>query len=297
MTLEPVVAGFLFTLGLITAAAAIVAKPMARRSEAGGAAMPAKRREAAGARRRPDSQLIVQAAATSAGAGIGYVATGLWGMAVLLGGFGALLPPFFTAPRRRRAQTREALAWQLWTRQLAELTRSGAGLTESLRGSTEHAPRELADTVRRVASTAETRGIDEALDELAAAGVVWEPEVAVGLRMAASSGGPLTSPLLELCNRIGDVVSLHRSRTEAVVQLWTQTIALLALSSGVVTLMYRNNPAYFGPYRTSTGQLVLTLIAFVLLGSTAFLVYHSVVRSERSILLPSARRRSVREPL
>ncbi|WP_420626949.1 type II secretion system F family protein [Candidatus Poriferisodalis sp.] len=244
-----------------------------------------------------DTQLFVQVIAAGGGAALGFAATGLWGLAFLLGGLGALLPPFVAAPRKRRQQTREALAWQLWTRQLAELTRSGSGLTESLKSSTEHAPAQLADTVRRVASTAELRGIGPALDELAAAGAVWEPEVAVGLRIAASTGGPLTGPLLELCNRIGDVVSLHRARTEAVVQLWTQTIALLGLAGGVIVLMYRNNPAYFEPYRTTTGQLVLALIAMVLLGSTVFLVYHSVVHVEPSVLAPHHRRRRHKEPL
>lgn len=247
--------------------------------------------------RATDTQKLIQVIAAGAGAAIGFSATGLWGLALLLGGLGALLPPFVAAPKRRRQQTREALAWQLWTRQLAELTRSGAGLTDSLKSSTEHAPKQLAPTVRRVASTAELRGIGPALDELAAAGVVWEPEVAVGLRIAANSGGPLTGPLLELCNRIGDVVSLHRARTEAVVQLWTQTIALLSLAGGVVLLMYRNNPAYFAPYRTPTGQLVLTLIALVLLGSTVFLVYHSVVHTQPSALSPPRRRRRGKDPL
>ena len=241
--------------------------------------------------------MLIQTIAAGGGAVVGFVVTGLWGLALLLGGLGALLPPFVAAPRRRRQQTREALAWQLWTRQLAELTRSGAGLTDSLKSSTEHAPQQLQHTVRRVASTAELRGIGPALDELATSGVVWEPEVAVGLRIAANSGGPLTGPLLELCNRIGDVVSLHRARTEAVVQLWTQTIALLSLAGGVVLLMYRNNPAYFEPYRTPTGQLVLALIAMVLLGSTVFLVYHSVVRAQRSVLAPPARRRRGKDPL
>ncbi|MYA83063.1 MAG: type II secretion system F family protein [Acidimicrobiales bacterium] len=243
------------------------------------------------------TQMLVQAAASAAGAAVGFVATGLLGLALLLGGLGALLPPFVAAPRRRRTQTREALAWQLWTRQLAELTRSGAGLTDALTSSTEHAPSQLQPVVKRVASVAELRGIGPALDELAAAGVVWEPDVAVGLRIAADSGGPLTAPLLELCNRIGDVVSLHRARTEAVVQLWTQTIALLGLAGGVVLLMYRNNPAYFEPYRTPTGQLVLSLIAMVLLGSTVFLVYHSVVRVQPSVLAPPPRRRRGKDPL
>ncbi|MCY3950529.1 MAG: type II secretion system F family protein [Acidimicrobiaceae bacterium] len=298
MTLGMVFFGMAFALGL----AVIVASAKRPRSPKRARQRPERDAPPLGtpvsARNRTGgTQRLIQAVAAGGGAALGFVATGLLGLALLGGGLGALLPPFLAAPRRRRYQTREALAWQLWTRQLAELTRSGAGLTDALTSSTEHAPSQLQHIVKRVASVAELRGIGAALDELAAAGVVWEPEVAVGLRIAANSGGPLTGPLLELCNRIGDVVGLHRARTEAVVQLWTQTIALLGLAGGVVLLMYRNNPAYFEPYRTPTGQLVLTLIAMVLLGSTVFLVYHSVVRAQHSVLAPPLRRRRGKDPL
>ena len=240
---------------------------------------------------------VVQAVATAGGIGGGLWATRLWGMAVLAGGLGLLLPPFVAAPARRRRQTAEALAWQAWTRQLAELARSGAGLGDALAASTEHAPPQIAATVSRAARTARLVGLRAAMDELAAVGQVWEPEVAAGLRIAASSGGPLAGPLSDLAGRIGDIVALHRARTEAVVQLWTQTIALLALAGGVVTLMYRNNPAYFEPYRTPTGQAVLLLIAFVLLGATAFLVRHSVVRAESSVLVAPKRATRAPDPL
>ena len=240
---------------------------------------------------------VVQAVATAGGAVVGWWATGLWGMAVLAAGLGALLPPFVAAPTRRRRRTAEALAWQTWTRQLAELARSGAGLGDALAASAEHAPIQIAAAVTRAARTARLVGLRAATDELAAAGRVWEPEVAAGLAIAASSGGPLAGPLGDLAGRIGDIVALHRARTEAVVQLWTQTIALLALAGGVVTLMYRNNPAYFEPYRTPTGQAVLLLIAFVLLGATAFLVRHSVVRADPSVLVAPKRARRAPDPL
>ena len=233
----------------------------------------------------------------SAAGSSGWAATGLLGMVMLLGGMGALLPPFMAAPARRRRQTREALAWSLWSRQLAELARSGSGLTDSLRGSVEHTPKEIAATIERVASTAELHGIEQALDELAAQGTVWEPEMAAGLRMAATSGGAIAEPLLDLCGRIGDVVDLHRSKNEAVVQLWTQTIALLGLAGGVVTMMYRNNPAYFDPYQEGTGQLVFVGISGLLLMSTAFLVYHSVVREENSVLVAPRRRNRAKDPI
>lgn len=240
---------------------------------------------------------IAQVSAGVAGLVVGWWATQLIGMALLLAGLGILLPPFMAAPRRRRRQTRNALAWQLWSRQLAELARSGAGLGEALRGSVEHAPPEVASVVERVAATADMHGLETAIEELANSGDSWEPEVAAGLLMATTTGGPVADPLLDLCERIGDVVELHRSKTEAVVQLWTQTIALLALAAGVIILMYINNPAYFEPYRNGSGQLVLSGIAGILLFSIGFLVYHSVVREERSVLVPGPRRREVKEPL
>ena len=240
---------------------------------------------------------IIQGVAAACGASGGYAATRLWGMAVLAGGLGLLLPPFVAAPTQRRRHTAEAVAWQTWTRQIAELARSGAGLGDALAASTSHAPPQIADTVTRTARTARLAGLGAATGELAAAGQTWEPEVAAGLRVAATSGGSLAGPLGELAGRIGDIVALHRTRTEAVVQLWTQTIALLALASGVITLMYRNNPAYFEPYRSPTGQAVLMLIAFVLLGATAFLVRHSVVRADPSVLVDLKRRGRARDPL
>ncbi|WP_419864202.1 type II secretion system F family protein [Candidatus Poriferisodalis sp.] len=273
-----------------------------RRQQAGGTARtgaPAAPAAAAagGGLRRISPLMAVQIVAAAAGGLAGWAATGLLGMMMLLGGLGALLPPFMAAPARRRRQTRLALAWSTWSRQLAELARAGSGLVEALRGSVEHAPAEIAAVVARCAATAELHGLEAALDELSEAGAVWEPEVAAGLRMAATSGGSVADPLLDLCSRIEDVVDLHRSRTEAVVQLWTQTIALLCLEGGVVALMYRNNPAYFDPYESGTGQLVFVAIAALLLLSTSFLVYHSVVRDEHSVLVPPRRRNRARDPL
>ena len=241
--------------------------------------------------------MIAQAAATAGGVAVGWLATGLAGMALLLGGLGLLLPVFMAAPRRRRRQTREALAWSLWSRQLAELARSGSGLSESLRASVAHAPDEISPTIAAVATVAEMRGLDAALDELSDAGTVWQPEVAAGLRMAATTGGGIADPLLDLCARIDDVVQLHRTKTEAVVQLWTQTIALLSLAGGVVFVMYRNNPAYFEPYRQGTGQLVFVGISMLLLMATGFLVWHSVVRDQNSVLVEPRRRGRAKEPL
>ena len=257
---------------------------------------PAARLAPAG-ERRLSRVALAQILGAVGGMALGWLATDLLGMAVLLGGLGALLPPFMAAPRRRREQSRLARAWQLWTRQLAELARAGAGLNDAIAGSVPHAPPELRPTLEAVVARARVDGIDAALDELAASGHVWEPEVAAGLRMAATSGGSVASPLLDLSARIGDVVELHHRKTESVVQLWTQTIALLGLAGGIVLLMYRNNPAYFEPYRAGAGQLVLVGIAGLLLLATGFLVHHSVVREKRSVLAPPTRRDTMKEPL
>lgn len=253
--------------------------------------------EGAEARRRLGAVEITQAFCTVAGALVGWWATELLGMALLIGGLGALLPAFMAAPRRRRRQMRFALAWALWSRQIAELARSGATLVDSLTGSVEHAPRELAPVIEKVAATAELDGFEAAMDELAASGNVWEPEIAAGLRMASTVGGATADSLFDLCERINDTVDLYRAKNEGVVQLWAQTVALLALATGIVSLMYANNPDYFEPYSTTTGQMVFVLISLVLLGSTAFLVYHSTVREDPSILVSPKRRSRAKEPI
>ena len=299
--LEGVIFGVLATAGLalVALSGALSRLRVRRESQDGRAAHDAARRASAKATgaQRISPLMAVQLVAAVAGGTLGWTATGLLGMMVLLGGLGALLPPFMAAPARRRRQTRQALAWSLWSRQLAELARAGSSLVESLRGSVEHAPAEIRAIVEHVAVTAELEGLEDALDSLAAAGTVWEPEVAAGLRMAATSGGAVADPLFDLCGRISDVVDLHRSKTEAVVQLWTQTIALLGLAGGVVLMMYRNNPAYFEPYEQGTGQLVFVGIAGLLLLSTSFLVYHSVVRTENSVLVPPRRRNRAKDPI
>ena len=289
--------GVLFAAGL---ALIVFSGPLVRalRSARAKRASPAEQAPAKEARRAgPGPVAVVQLIGAACGVVVGWAATGLMGMAMLLGGLGLLLPPFMAAPGRRRRQTREALAWSLWSRQLAELARAGSGLTESLRGSVDHAPAEIASIVEKTAAAAELHGLEAALEELAGAGTTWEPEVAAGLRMAATSGGAVTDPLLDLCGRIADVVDLHRSKTEAVVQLWTQTIALLGLAGGVVVMMYRNNPAYFEPYEQGTGQLVFVGIAGILLLSTGFLVYHSVVREQNSVLVAPRRRSRAKDPI
>ena len=260
-------------------------------STAGAKGVPfSKSAGAGGGRRKLGTVAIWQIVATIGGFMLGSWATGLFGMAVLMGGLGLLMPPFMAAPRRRRRQSRTALAWQLWTRQLAELARAGAGLGEAITSSVQHCPPELRPTVEKVSITARVHGIEAALDELSTSGRLWEPEVAAGLRMAASTGAAVAPPLLDLGERIGDVVDLHRTKIESVVSLWTQTIALLVLASGVILMMYRNNPAYFEPYRQGGGQLVLVAISGLLLLSISFLVFHSVVREKPSVLAPPGRR-------
>ena len=247
--------------------------------------------------RRLSVVAVIQLTAAPAGLLLGWISSGLLGLALLLGGLGVLLPPFMAAPSRRRHHTRVAEAWATWSRELAELARAGSGLLESLKGSVEHAPDEIAHVVRRVAVTADLFSMDEAFEELAKSGETWEPEVAAGLRMAAESGAAVAQPLLDLSGRIHDVVELHRAKTEGVVQLWTQTITLLSLAALVVVMMFRNNPSYFDPYSLPVGQTVFVLIAALLLGSTGFLVFHSVVRDENSVLVAPRRRSRAKDPL
>ncbi len=298
-------AGFalLFAAGVSLTAAAALRGPARHRAQPPRSPADAPSRRARSPAASPRRALLWGAARAAAGIGglaAGYMASGLWGIGVLTAGAGVLGPAFAAAPARRRRHTALALAWQAWARQLAELARSGAGLADALAASVAHAPQRIAPAVARTARAAREHGITAAAEQLAAAGAVFEPDIAAGLRMAAAAGGPVAASLELLAQRIGDSVAVHRARTEAVVALWTQTIALLALAGAVITLMYRNNPAYFDPYRTPAGQTFLVLIAMVILGASAFLVHHSTVRTHRSPLAPPTQqpqRRTERPPL
>lgn len=307
MTASAVAAGMLFAAGAAAFALSLRRAPAAGTEPPGGdTATAAGRlpsphdkpdRSAAG---RAARLRAAQAAAGLAGFAAGYAVSGLWGIALLGGGAGVLGPPFAAAPARRRRHTALALAWQAWARQLAELARSGAGLADALAASAAHAPPRIASVVSDTARTAREHGIGAAAERLAAAGDTFEPDIAAGLATAAGAGGPVAASLDMLAARIGDSVATHRARTEAVIALWTQTIALLGLAAAVITLMYRNNPAYFDPYRTPAGQTFLVLIAMVLLAASAFLVRHSTVRTARSPLAPprpARRERPQRRPL
>ena len=236
------------------------------------------------------------------GVGAGALAfwvTGLAGMAVLFGGLGILMPPFMAAPRRRREASRTALSWQEWTRQVSELAHAGATLSDALIASSQHAPAELREAVVKATDKLEVLGVSAALDDLSSADKLWAPQAAAGLRVAHEAGGPAAAPLMDLGRRIGSMVDLHRVKTEAVVRIWTQTIALLVLSAGIILLMWKNNPTYFDPYMLPTGQMVLVGIAGLLLIAIGFLVRHSVVRSEESVLVAPSERELKRrkEPL
>jgi hypothetical protein len=112
--------GILFGAGLALivfsgALVRILRSARAKRASEGQEAPPAETRRAA-PRLRLGPVAVVQLLAATGGMFLGWVATGLMGMAMLLGGLGALLPPFMAAPGRRRRQTREALAWSTWSR-------------------------------------------------------------------------------------------------------------------------------------------------------------------------------------
>ena len=234
--------------------------------------------------------LVAKASLGIFAAVVAFWATDLAGMALLFGGLGVLMPSFIAAPRRRREASSAALAWQEWTRQVSELAHAGATLPDALVASAEHAPSELRTAIVSATDKLEVLGVTAALDDLATADKLWAPQAAAGLRVAHESGGPAAAPLKDLGRRIGSMVDLHRVKTEAVVRIWTQTIALLVLSAGIILLMWKNNPEYFAPYLDPTGQMVLVGIAGLLLTAIGFLVRHSVVRSEESVLVPPSER-------
>ena len=116
----------------LAAASGPLARARPRNNGRSGSSSRAGSRKPAAGGRRLSPLVLVQAAAAVGGGLVGWVATGLLGMALLLGGLGALLPPFMAAPARRRRQIGgvmglgERLVAQMFVEQLRDQLGGGA---------------------------------------------------------------------------------------------------------------------------------------------------------------------------
>lgn len=227
---------------------------------------------------------IVRVGCAFLGLFLTYQQTQLYGLAVMLGGLGWFMPAFIMGPSLRRERTKEAEMWQDWARLLGELAESGASLYDSLRSSVKHLPKELSPVAKRAAVIAEIDGIEPALNTLAETESPWGAQLSAGLRIAARAGGGISKPMKAIVQRIEDITDVHRKKTSSVVKVWVQTLALMAVGSVTMFLLWRNNPDYFQPFGEGIGQLLLLGIGVIIVFCVGYLTTRGVVPPHEYVL-------------
>ena len=191
----------------------------------------------------------------------GWLYTGI-PLAGVAGGVGVIAVPWLFGAGRADAKLVGRLeAIEIWTRRLADLVRSGAGLHQAIVTSAVDAPAAIAVEVGELAS--ELRGqlstvdaLRRFADRLADAG---SDEVIAALILNARERGPRLADVLDrVSESMADMITMRReqssSRTDARISgMVLSGLVLLGL------LLLLVNKGYMRPYHSSSGQIVLII--------------------------------------
>ena len=224
-------------------------------------------------------------------AGLGFVVSVLVlgtsqvpSLAVLFGGFAALLPLLLV--RRRRAQRAGELreVWPEAVDNLASGVRAGLSLPEALTQLGARGPEQLRSPFRRFGEDYRATGrFGESLDRLK--GSLSDPvgdRVVEALRMAREVGGTDLGRLLRTLSSFLREDARTRSELETR-QGWTVNAARLALAAPwVLLLLLSTQPDAVQAYNTPAGTVVLLAG-----GGVSFAAYRAMLRIAR---LPTERR-------
>lgn len=273
MTAEvAVVAGVLVTGGtvLVVAGCARRWRPRARVQGTDGRSVWARlTRRPPGARgRRRDLVLLA-----SIVVGVVVAAATGWIVAIVVAPLLALgLPYLLSLPPAHDIELLEGL--DRWVRGLAATLSTGRSVTDSIRMSRHSAPPVIAEEVSKLVSRLDNRwDTHEALqrfaDDLDAADA--DPVVAALILAADRGAVGASTTLRELAESIQDqlrgrrLIETERSKPYVVVR--QVTVITMVTLVGVFLL----SPGFFAAYRTSLGQLVLTILLIGYVGSLVLL--------------------------
>ena len=222
-------------------------------------------RRPAGVRgRRRDAILL-----TSLTVGFGVAAWSGWLVAIILAPLLALgIPYLLVVPKPRDVELLEAL--DRWVRSLAATLATGKSVTDAIRISRRTAPPLIADDISTLVvrlnnrwETGDALGrFADALDSPDADGVIAALMLAVN---RGSSGASVTLQALadsiqaQLKGR--RVIEIERSKPYVVVRQVT-IISLITLVG-----VYLLSPTFFESYRTPMGQLILSVLLLLYVGS------------------------------
>ena len=236
-------------------------------------------------RRGPDKlplRLFLALAGCAAAVGL----TG-WPVAGVLGAIGGFAAPTIVgakASRGREIDEMQAIA--TWVEMVRDTVGAASGLAETLKATAVTAPAGLQAHVRRLAARAEREPLPEALIKFAKeANHAIADTVAITLVLATTSQvGSVQESLAELAENTRQEVSMRlrieasRARQFTSARFIAGVVAVFSI--GMVAL----SRAYLAPFDTASGQVVLTVIGGLFIGSGIALVRMSSFDSPPRIL-------------
>lgn len=209
-------------------------------------------------------------------------------LAVLAPALGLVLPALLGKPSQRELELLTAL--DRWVRGLAAILPTGRSIADAIRISVRQAPEVLAGPLRLLVQRLNDRWtLQQALyalaDDLDSADA---DAVLAALALAADRGGTGAHATLgALADSIQDRVrALREIETErAKPRIVVRQVTAITLAVLAAALVFGG--AFFEPYRTPAGQLILAVLIAAYLGSLLLL---------RRMSLPRARQRILRRP-
>ena len=236
--------------------------------------------------RGPLSPLALRLTIAGAGFVAAFVLTGWLIAGLIMGIVGFSSPTVVGAKLTRDREVERMTALATWVEMVRDTISAASGLTETLRATAVTAPIAVREPVQQLAARAEREPLPEALAKFADEvdhGVA--DTVVVTLRLAAANQtGSLQEALAELAENTRQEVSM-RLRIEASRARQFTSARFIAGVVAVFSIgMVGFSRSYLAPYDTVWGQVALTVIGSLFIGSAIALVKMSQFNSPPRIL-------------
>jgi tight adherence protein B len=232
--------------------------------------------------RRRDALLVASLVA-------GVLTAGLTGWVVAIAIVPVLvvgLPYLLVLPKQRDVAVREAL--DRWVRALAATMATGRSVPDAIRVSRRTAPPALRDELDLMVTRLNTRWETAAALRGFADGLS-SPDVdavVAALILTSNRGSHGASETLHaLAESLQDQLRARRLIEAERAKPYVVVRQVTVITMAVLALVLATNPDFFAPYRTPLGQLVVSVLAFLYLGSLVLMRRKAKARPRERILI------------